>query len=331
VFQLALTGVFLGILIWRVNLGSVFQTFSHVHYIWVVPALLTFTASKFVHAFRWRLLLEDTEKAPLRDLFGIYLVSNMANNAVPFRIGDVLRIQIPHKRFGIPRAELAAAVLVTETVFDGFTFLVLSLVVLSFLKVAILPAGLLWGLAIAIALAFAASMLAARIRPPRDLAEKRWLRMFSEEARQRIAKAVPEFLEGLVAMRELKRTLRVLAVSFPAWLIEALMFWFFGLAFGLDLAFDKYIVIMVAANLVVSLPITPWNIGPYEVALQSVVVVFGVDAALAGGYAIGTHLFTIVWITFTGLIAVWLLGLDIRDVLSLGSRQPRAQTPSPFD
>jgi uncharacterized protein (TIRG00374 family) len=330
-FQLALTGVFLGVLIWRVNLGSAFQTFSHVHYVWVAPALLAFTASKFIHAFRWRMLLEDTEKAPLRDLFGIYLVSNMANNAVPFRIGDVLRIQIPHKRFGIPRAELAAAVLVTETVLDGFTFLILTLVVLSFLQIAILPTGLLWALAIVITLAFLGALVVARIEPPRNLAEKHWLHMFSEGARRRIALAVPEFLEGLVAMRELKRTLRVIAVSFPAWLVEALMFWLFGLAFGLDLAFDKFIVIMVAANLVVSLPITPWNIGPYEVALQSVITALGVKGSLAGGYAIGTHLFTIVWITLTGLIAVWLLGLDIRDVLSLGSRQPRATTPSPFD
>ncbi len=77
---------------------------------------------------------------------------------------------------------------------------------------------------------------------------------------------------------------------------------------------------MITANLVVALPITPWNLGTFEVALQSVIVALGVDGALAGAYAIGVHLFSIVWITLTGLIAMWLLRLDIRDVLSLRSR-----------
>jgi glycosyltransferase 2 family protein len=319
-FQIALSGIFLGILIWRVNLIHVFQTFSHVNYIWVLPALLCFTASKFIHAYRWQLLLAETEEAPLPDLFAIYLISNMANNAVPFRIGDAIRVQVPAQRFGIPRAELAAAVFVAETVLDGFTFLILMVIVLSFLRIAILPAGLAWGLAVAITLAFVASLLAARLRPPTNLAEKPWMRIFAVRTRQTIARAVPEFIEGLAAMREPKRTARVIAISFPAWLAEAVMYWLFGLAFNLDLAFDKFIVVMIAANLVVALPITPWNLGTYEVALQSVLAAFGVNGALAGAYAIGTHIFSIFWITTTGLIAMWLLRLDIRDVLSLRAR-----------
>jgi uncharacterized protein (TIRG00374 family) len=145
--------------------------------------------------------------------------------------------------------------------------------------------------------------------------------VFNERTRQTIARAVPEFLDGLAAMREGKRTIRVVAISFPAWLAESLMYFFFGLAFGLDLAFDKFIVIMVTANLVVAFPLTPWNLGTYEVAMQSVIVALGVNGALAAGYAIGTHVFAIVWITLTGLVAMWLLRLDIRDVLSLGARE----------
>jgi uncharacterized protein (TIRG00374 family) len=319
-FQIALTSIFVGILVWRVNLGSVFRTFAGVHYIWVLPALFCFSASKLIHAYRWRLLLAETEEAPLPDLFAIYLVSNMANNAVPFRIGDVLRIQVPAQRFGIPRAELAAAVIVAETVLDGFTFLILTLVVLSFIHVAILPTGVALGLAVAITLAFVGSLLVARFQPPKNLADRPWMSIFNERTRHRIARAVPEFLEGLIAMREPKRTMRVIAVSFPAWIAEAFMYWFFGLAFDLNLAFDRFVVIMIAANLVVAFPLTPWNLGTYEVAIQSVIVALGVGGALAGAYAIGTHIFSIVWITLTGLIAMWLLRLDIRDVLSLRSR-----------
>jgi uncharacterized protein (TIRG00374 family) len=327
-FQLALTGVFVGILIWRVNLVNVLHIFQHVHYIWVLPALACFTFSKFMHAYRWQLLLSQTEKAPLDDLFAIYLVSNMANNAVPFRLGDVLRIQVPAQRFGIPRAKLAGAVVIAETVLDGFTFLVLTLIVLAFLRVPILPTSLALALAAAAMLGFAAVLIAARIRPPQNLAQKPWLGMFTEGTRQAIGRAVPEFFQGLAALREPRRTLRVIAVSFPAWLAESVMYFLFGLAFGLDIAFDKFVVIMITANIVVALPITPWNLGTYEVGLQTIMVALGVNGALAAGYAIGTHLFTIVWITLTGLVAMWVLKLDMRDLLSLGGSRDRQETPA---
>ena len=248
----------------------------------------------------------------------------MANNAVPFRIGDVLRIQVPAQRFGISRAELAGAVVVAETVLDGFTFLILTLVVLAFLRVPILPTGLAIALAAATTLGFVAALIASRIPPPQNLAEKPWLGIFTEGTRQAIGRAVPEFFEGLAAMREPRRTLRVIAVSFPAWLAESVMYFLFGLAFGLHIAFDKFVVIMITANIVVALPLTPWNLGTYEVALQSIMMALGVNGALAAGYAIGTHVFTIVWITLTGLVAMWFLKLDLRDVLSLGgSRDDR--------
>jgi uncharacterized protein (TIRG00374 family) len=319
-FQLALTAAFIGILAWRVNLIRVFQTFADVHYIWVVPALVCFSFSKLIHAYRWQLLLGEIEGAPLPDLFAIYLVSNMANNAVPFRIGDVIRVQVPAQRFGIPRAQLAAAVFITETVLDGFTFLILTLLALAILRVEIIPMTLALALAALASLGFIGVLILSRIRPPRDLAEKRWLGFLSEKTRQTVGHAVPEFIEGLAAMSEPKRTLRVIGVSFPAWLAEATMYWLFGLAFDMHLAFDKFIVIMIVANLVVAFPLTPWNLGTYEVALQTVVVAFGVNGALAASYAIGTHIFSIFWITLTGLIAMWLLRLDIRDVMSMRSR-----------
>jgi uncharacterized membrane protein YbhN (UPF0104 family) len=103
------------------------------------------------------------------------------------------------------------------------------------------------------------------------------------------------------------------------------VFWLFGQAFGLDLPFSAYLVIMIGANMVVSLPLTPTSIGVYEVAVQEVVALFGVDRTLAAGYAIGTHVFISIWIGLTGLVAIWLLNLRFEDVFYL--RRNSHQTP----
>ena len=60
----------------------------------------------------------------------------------------------------------------------------------------------------------------------------------------------------------------------------------------------------------VSIPITPSGIGPYELAVQEVLVLLGLSSALAGGYAIGTHLALIIWITLVGLVAMWAMRLS---------------------
>jgi uncharacterized membrane protein YbhN (UPF0104 family) len=74
------------------------------------------------------------------------------------------------------------------------------------------------------------------------------------------------------------------------------------------------------------LPITPTSIGIYEVAVQEVVALFGVDRTLAAGYAIGTHVFISIWIGLTGLVAIWMLNIRLEDVFYFrqSARQPSA-------
>jgi len=43
----------------------------------------------------------------------------------------------------------------------------------------------------------------------------------------------------------------------------------------------------------------------------------GVDSALAAGYAIGTHLCLIIWITLVGLVAMWAMRLRAGDIFYL--------------
>jgi uncharacterized membrane protein YbhN (UPF0104 family) len=103
------------------------------------------------------------------------------------------------------------------------------------------------------------------------------------------------------------------------------MFWLLGLAFGLGLAPHEYVIVMIAANLIVSLPITPWNLGTYEFVVGGVAVGLGANSSVAAAYAFGTHIFTIIWITITGLMALWLLDLSLRDILSLGRKEEEGE------
>jgi uncharacterized protein (TIRG00374 family) len=322
-FQLAFVLAFVGLLAWRVNLGSALRTFGHVNYVWVVAALAVFTVSKFVHAARWRILLGRIQGLPLSGLFGTYLVSNMVNNLMPLRTGDLVRIQVPARRYNIARAELTATVFVVETLLDVVTFAILLLAGLGLQDVPALRQSVLFTFAGLVALAVLLTALAARIRLPEDLSQVRWGRLLPDWLRRRVAELVPPFVDGLAAMRDPRIGARAITISFPAWLIEVVVFWLFGQAFDLDLGFGAYLVIMISANLIVSLPITPTSFGLYEVALQEVIALFGVDRSLAAGYAIGTHIFMSVWIVASGLVAAWLMNIRFDELFYLRNGERR--------
>jgi uncharacterized protein (TIRG00374 family) len=312
-----------GVLAWRVNLGDALRTFGHVHPGWAAAGLLVFTASKFVHAARWRILLGRIPGLPLPGLFGTYLVSNMVNNVMPLRTGDLVRIQVPARRYNIRRAELTAVIIVVETLLDGVAFVILLLVGLGLQDVPAMRASVVWTLVALVALGVTAAALAARIRLPDDLSQVGWGRLLPGWLRQRVADLVPPFVDGLAALRDPRIAWRAIAISFPAWLIEVTVFWLFGQAFGLGLSFSAYLVITVAANMVVALPITPSSLGAYEVALQEVIALFGVDRSLAAGYAIGAHISMSLWIVATGLLAAWLMNIRFEDLFYLRNGERR--------
>jgi uncharacterized protein (TIRG00374 family) len=324
--QLALVLAFVGLLAWRVNLGDALRTFGDVNYVWIAAALPVFTLSKFVHAARWRILLGRIRGLPLSGLFGTYLISNMVNNLMPLRAGDLVRIQVPARRYNIRRAELTATIFVVETLLDGVAYAILLLAGLGLQDVPAVRQSVLWTLVVLVALGVALTALAARIRLPDDLSQVAWGRRLPGWLRQRLAEFVPPFVDGLAAMRDPRIAAQSVAISVPTWLIEVVVFWLFGEAFGLGLDFSAYLVITVAANMIVALPITPTSLGVYEVALQEVIALFGVDRSLAAGYAIGAHLFMSLWISVTGLVAAWLLKIRFEDLFYLrnGERKPGA-------
>ena len=113
-FQVLLTAGFLAVLVWRVDVGESFAVLRGVDVRWVAFGLLAYSLSKLVHTYRWRLMLYRHPNLPLGELFGLFLVSNAANTIVP-RSGDLVRVQVANRRYGIPWGEVAGTVLVVES------------------------------------------------------------------------------------------------------------------------------------------------------------------------------------------------------------------------
>ncbi|MBI2912398.1 MAG: flippase-like domain-containing protein [Chloroflexi bacterium] len=328
-FRLLISAVLIGLLLWRIELGEALDVLRDADYAYLALALPLYSLSKVVDAYRWRLMLRQLGSPPVLGLFGIYLMANMANNLFPVRIGDIIRVQVPARRYGLARAGLTATVFVTESLLDGVAFVILLLVALAFLDVPRLPLALVLALIVLVAIGLALAVPFARLRLTEGWQDRGWFARLPGRIREAAAGPLPEFLDGLALLRDVPLAARALTATFAAWMLESTVFYLFGLTFGLDLGFADYVVVMIAANMIVSMPVAPSNVGPYEVAVAAMLVLLGVDSGEAGAYALGTHLLNIGWVGISGLLAMWLMDLGLRDLFYLGRRLAEEEQPAP--
>ncbi len=322
IIRIAVSVALLALLLWRIDLEQAARALRYANYFYVIPGLALFGIAKLLVAQRWRVMMSTFADLPLPPLFGILLVSNLANNIVPARIGDLIRVQVPAQRYDISRARLAATVFATESLLDGLCFAVLGLIGLALIDLPNFPTAIFWGVLGGVAGGLIAVIPLSHLKLEDGWTARGIMPALPDRLRLALEEAVPHFIDGLAVFRNPRLGAQAIGLSFAIWLIEVGMFALFGLAFGIHLSMPSWMLIMVAANLVSSIPITPSNIGAFEVAMTELTKALGVDGSLAGGFAIGVHIFNIGWITGAGFAAMWALGLSLDDVFSFG-RKPR--------
>ncbi|HYM15661.1 MAG TPA: lysylphosphatidylglycerol synthase transmembrane domain-containing protein [Dehalococcoidia bacterium] len=329
--RIAVSLALVAILLWRIDLTQAGRALRDANYFYIIPALVLFALAKLLVAQRWRLMMSEFADVPLPPLFGILLVSNLANNVMPARIGDVIRVQIPAQRYDVSRARLAATVFATESLLDGIVFATLGLIGLGLINLKGFPTGVFWGVLGLVAGGLIAVIPLSHLKLQDGWTQRGIIPRLPDRIRLALEEAVPHFVDGLAVFRNLKLGAQAIALSFTLWFIEIAMFVLIGEAFGIRLSLPAWMLVMVTANMISSVPIAPSNIGPYEVAVTELLKALGVEAGVAGGFAITAHIFTILWITGAGALSMWLLGLGIGDVFSLGRKpaDPTAAAPPP--
>jgi uncharacterized protein (TIRG00374 family) len=320
--NIALGLIVLTVFLWRVDVLGALRNLPDLQWRWAVAATLTFTASKVVHAYRWRFFLRHRPEIPFRHLLELFLVSNLANAVFPLRAGDLLRVELPNRRYGVPRAELASSVFLVESLLDGVAFVALALgsLLLFDLPPSLRPA--VGSLAAVVALVAFAAIQAARRRAGWSLQTTRWRVLFPAPIRPAVDRWLSEAIGGLRSLSTWRSALIAVVISLAAWMLEVEVWWLMGRAFGIELAFSEALIVMIAANMAGALPITPWNIGPYEVVVTEVLVLFGYPRLDASSYAIGSRILLVTWIGITGLLAMWSLGLSPRDLINRNDPEP---------
>ena len=282
---------------------------------WVLPAVAVGPLGLWARAMRWRYLfprnLEPT------GLVAANMIGYMANNVLPLRAGELVRVYVVARRLSQHRGSLgssmwlAGATVVVERVLDSLT-LVLFLAVLMF--VIPVPRAFQYaaGLILAVDAIAATTLFALAVAPGRSR------RLLTRLCRRRPALGaratgvLDMFLRGIEGVRTPAHLGPLAAWTALAWILPALGAWTVLRAVHLDLPLVAGWTVLTFVGFGISIPSAPGYIGVWHAAAVLALSIFGVSQATAVGYALLYHASQFVPITLAG----WLFLL--REHMTLG-------------
>lgn len=323
ILGIAISALLLWLALRTINFREVGAAFIGANYALLIPALALYFTGVAVRAVRWRVLLAPLQEVAGGRLFPIVVMGYMANDILPARLGEVVRVDVLRRREGISRAAALATVLI-ERIFDGLCLIIFAAVTLPLVALTgdwrgpLLLAAVLFAGAAAILVVIAVRpTLAVALAAP-------VIRVLPRRLRGRARGLVEAVVQGLSVLGGVRATLWALGLTVGAWLCEAGLY--LALLYALAIEGPPLVPLAILAtsiaNLGTLLPSSPGYVGVFHYLVQQVLTQAGVPLGQATVYAVLVHAALVVPVTLLGLYYVWRLGLG-RSWLRVVSRAPR--------
>ncbi len=277
-----------------------------------------------IRTARWRSLLRTADGGPVpwSVLWHATAMGFMANNTLPFRLGELLRAYAASRLGRVPMTAAFSSIAV-ERALDGLTLLAMLGVALFG---AGLPANTLIGnnrldalaqkAAIVCAVIFAGALFVVLF----PMTTERLMRVLVpfKGLADRLVRLVEGLRLGFGALRSPARLAAAVCWSIVHWLIGALSFYVAFAAFGIEVGFAGALLVQSILAFGLAAQLTPGYFGQFEVVAAAALALFGVPNDLAVAYALTYHISTFLPIVLLGLVSLSRTGLHLRDAKAAG-------------
>jgi uncharacterized protein (TIRG00374 family) len=263
--------------------------------VWLVGVLVFCVAGYTIRCYRaWAMLRNVGAKFSV--CARVYMTSLAANNVLPLRIGDVMRVfSYAAEMNATPSMVLSTVIL--EKLLDVFSLAVLFVATMRFggaisthlrtvaeVGLAISTAGLL-------VMVFGARTLEPPLR-----------RLFARTENAKVQKVEHWLMLALNCVRQIgvAGSLMLVVYSFAAWACECMMYVSIAKTIGLVSDAVGPWQATAEANLSFLIPSSPGGIGPFELACKDAMMRHGATPGDSGLYGLLVHLWLLASITAVG-------------------------------
>ncbi len=305
---LAVSGFFL----WKIIRSIHYDDLKAMHFVhpeWIAVLVMALLLAYFLRVYRWWFMLRHSGAPSLATCGRVLMTSSAANNVLPFRIGDFLRIFSYADDLGASSSTILSTVIL-ERLLDIFTLL-LFLVALLVGAGRSLPPFVLRGHAINLLhvaepvlvlsaaglmlLLFGASLLQALVQ---------WIcERFQAGPRTEKLESWALLLFDAVLKLSFTGRIVLLATSASIWLSEGTIFVAAARLIGIGGGHRAPWLALAVSNLSFLLPSSPGAIGTYEFGAQFAMVSQGAPANISALYGLFVHIIVFFAVTAVGGVA----------------------------
>jgi glycosyltransferase 2 family protein len=288
---------------WVLNgaaLTHIWSEVRHMHWRWVVLAVLTNIFVFLLQGWRWKLLLKPIENVPFAHTVEAIYVGLFANEVFPLRAGELIRCFLLSKSSGIPVSVTFASALI-ERIFDGIWLMGCFLFCLHLgrLPGVLLKGGYILGIMI---------VICAGILGYGMYAKKQSIDLF-------FGMSWPRWFNTLVEDLHLIGHSRYLYFSFfvsgAFMLAQILPIYTLVLANGLGVPWTASFAMMVLLRLSSIVPQAPGNLGSFQWVTARTLIMFGLAAGHAKRFSLILWAVVTIPLILIGFVALALEGINM--------------------
>lgn len=317
-------------LIWigrATDLPSLFQAFDRMDWRWTPLLVLVYLSGFLLRGLRWQIMLRPMKPVAWTSSTAIVIIGYAANNVLPARLGELVRVYSLHRRERIPAASALASVAV-ERIFDGLALLAIFVVTAVLGVFAPEHERIVERVGIAVAVVFLGGLAVVLLGRLRSAWVEALLLLPTGLFPPRLAERVRGLAHAAFAAVSFLRVDASLPMfvflSLAIWLVEGGMFWLGLYAFGLPAGPLTAYFTLALVNFGLIVPSAPAYVGVFEGCTILAFAAFGQSQEIALSYSILIHFLQFAPITLLGLVLV----NDFRISLTAAAGFVDAQEPA---
>ncbi len=314
------------------DLGEMWSTFHNANYLVLIPGIVAYFIGVWFRTLRWQVLLRGIKIINMGTLFPIVVIGYMANNILPFRLGELVRGYYLKNKEEVSTATALSTIFI-ERIMDGLALIVILIGTSVFVpfdeiftrlanmtKINELILVALFTLPFAIAFLLLIA-IAVNAQQSLDIFTKLTFRLPNSLA-SKINQFMEEVITGLKSLTSWKITCKALILSFPIWILEAILFHSVLISLNIIPSGTSVLQVFFSAasvtaitNIGASIPSLPGGIGLFELlARESLMVIetVRVSRSEAAAFATLTHFCLILPIVLLGQLFLWNDGLSMK-------------------
>jgi len=308
--SILLAAIFLFLALRGLDWAAFFESLRRTDY-WLIAFMLVWSsASYFLRAMRWRILLNSQKRIPPFTVFWANMAGYLGNAILPARAGEVVRAVYISRREKIPSGFVLATG-ITERLVDLAALVLIGAVSLSFAET--LPNSVREALRIFAGVAVVGVsfiFLLPLFSGPVDrlLNILPWL---NQTLKDQLQETIRHFVRGIVVIARVERGLPFLFSSALIWMMDGFGTTIFARALHEALSLPQSFLFIAVLGISSAIPSTPGYVGVYQLVAVTVLVPFGFSRESALALILLSQILNLLIVSSWGGAGLWIASRNL--------------------